>query len=152
MSNILLFLILLAAVAMPLWIARCRKRGNRRWVLPWLATLLPLGALLLLGGLLDNNITRLLLPMVLLGMAAFAGGALFLVAPVLWGVASEAILRARMAEASAPKRRHEDRRVDDEDDSTVPVGYRRTYFGGGYEPIDYGDEESDDYYRNGKPG
>jgi len=34
MIKTLFFLILLtAAVAMPLWIARCRQRDNRRWLL-----------------------------------------------------------------------------------------------------------------------
>jgi len=122
MSNILLFLILLAAVAMPLWIARCRRRGTR-WMLPWLATLLPLGALLLISSLdllpsgLDRYIaTQLLFAMVLPSMAAFSGGALFLAFPMLRRAAKMVIVGAYMVvETYASRRRHEDRRDDDKE-------------------------------------
>ncbi len=117
----LFFLIpLAAAVAMPVWIARCRKRGNHRWLLPWLATLLPLGMVLLLHALnmmtgLGSTITLSLTVMAALGVAAFVGGAMFLAAPALLGVANESSLRGRMSEATAPKRRQGDRHDEDND-------------------------------------
>jgi len=121
--KILFFLIPLGfAVAMPLWIARCRQRGTHRWILPWLTTLLPLGAVLLLHALnlmvgLGNAVTVSLTVMAVLGTAAFTGGALFLIAPVLLGIASETSLRGRMTDANAPKRRKEERHHDEDNDS-----------------------------------
>jgi len=137
-KTLLLLMLLAAAVAMPLWMARCRKRGNRRWMLPWLATLLPLGVMLALsgldllpGGLDRTTASQLLIAAALMGAAAFAGGALYLVIPALLGVTSEAVLRSRMAEASAPKRRQEDRREEDDLDPFFVDEYERdSYYAG----------------------
>ncbi|MCF6256166.1 MAG: hypothetical protein L3K25_07670 [Gammaproteobacteria bacterium] len=153
MTTTLLLLILLAtAVAMPLWMARCRKRGgdSRRWVLPWLATLLPLGTVVLLHSLnlmagLSTTVTLPLIAVAVLGLAAFLGGALYLGIPRVLATLKETRLRVVAAE---PKRKRED---EDVNDSMVPNGYCISSSGNHYEPIDYGDEESDDYYRNGKP-
>ena len=127
-------MLLAAAVAMPLWMARCRKHGNRRWLLPWLATLLPLGVMLALsgmdllpGGLDRTAASRLLIAAALTGTAAFAGGVLYLVIPILLGIASEAVLRGRMAEATAPKRTREDQREDEDNCSDAPWSISNTH-------------------------
>ncbi len=89
--------------------------------LAWLGALLPLSVMMALGGLdllpdlLDRTIaTRLLAGATVLGMAAFAGGALYLVISVLFGVASEAVLRSRLADSDKPERRPVEQREDDD--------------------------------------
>jgi len=156
MTKALFFLIpLAAAVAMPLWMARCRQReSGRRWALHWLATLLPLGAVLVLHGLgwmagLNNTVTLPLIAVAVVALSAFAGGALYLFIPPVFlklKTLNVANPHGRMAEANTPTRRRED------ENDVVPAGHRRSSNGNHYEPIDYGDEESDDYYRNGEPG
>jgi len=78
--------------------------------------MIALGGLDLLPDLLDRTIaTRLSAGATVLGMAAFAGGALYLVISVLFGVASEAVLRSRLADSDKPERRPVEQREDDED-------------------------------------
>lgn len=86
MMKALFFLIpLVAAVAMALWLRHARRPGGHRWIFHWLASLAPLGLLTGLHGLglvTDALATVLIVPAVL-GVAAFAGGALYLAAPTL---------------------------------------------------------------------
>jgi hypothetical protein len=86
MAQALFFLIPLAfAVAMGLWLRHARQREGHRWITHWLATLAPLGLLAGLHsiGLINNAVAQILMGPTVLGVAAFAGGALYLAGPTL---------------------------------------------------------------------
>lgn len=86
MIGALFFLIPLAmAATMALWLRHARQTGGRRWIGHWLASLAPMALLAGLHGLglvTDGLATALIVPSVL-GVAAFAGGALYLASPAL---------------------------------------------------------------------
>ncbi len=86
MIKALFFLIPLAtAVAMALWLRHARRTGSRRWIGHWLASLAPMALLASLHGLglvTDDLASVLIVPSVL-GVAAFAGGAAYLLGPTL---------------------------------------------------------------------
>lgn len=87
----------LAALAMVMWLQHARRAGGRRWILHWLAALLPVGVMLTIAPLIPfADIPDLLFVLAMAGAAAFAGGGLYLVISAL--AASE---RVQAAGASA---------------------------------------------------
>jgi len=121
----LFFLIpLTAAVAMPLWMARCRKADNRRWILRWLASLAPMGFLVGLHGLglVPNTFAPVLTMLAVIGAAAFAGGALYLFVPAFIEYLVEARLN-REARGEAGESQQEEEWLNDDDAS--PRSYIR---------------------------
>ncbi len=86
MTKALFFLIPLAcAVAMGFWLKHARQVGGHRWITHWFATLAPLGLLAGLHslGLVTQTLANVLMVPMVLGLAAFAGGALYLAGPTL---------------------------------------------------------------------
>jgi len=124
---------LAAAVAMPLWMARCRQGSNRHWVLPWMGTLLPLGVVLLLHPLglmtaLSNTITLPLIAVATVSLSAFVGGALYLGVPRALIALRETRLRVVEAEPELQQRR-EERRDDDNGEPWSIANTQRAYMG-----------------------
>ncbi len=86
MTKALFFLIPLAsAIAMGFWLKHARQADGHRWITHWLTTLAPLGLLAGLHtiGLINNTVAQILMVPTVLGVAAFAGGALYLAGPTL---------------------------------------------------------------------
>ncbi len=76
----------LAALAMVMWLQHARRAGGRRWILHWLAALLPVGVMLAIAPLIPfADIPDLLFVLAMAGAAAFAGGGLYLMISALAG-------------------------------------------------------------------
>ncbi len=123
MTQALFFLIPLAcAIAMGFWLKHARQSGGHRWITHWLATLAPLGLLAGLHsiGLINNAVAEVLMVPTVLGLAAFAGGAVYLAGPTLlaglsalWGSALFApSLTTQMRQANS---NNVVKKVDDDD-------------------------------------
>lgn len=122
-----------AAIGMPLWIA-WRRRRDQRWGMPWLVTLLPLGVVAALDGLglmadLGSAPIKALIILLVIGLAAFAGGLVYLTVPAVLGTLGASLAdwamhwemndsrrfnRADRATRERREREEESRRQDDE--------------------------------------
>ncbi len=100
MTKALFFLIPLAsAIAMGFWLKQARQAGGHRWITHWLAALAPLGLLAGLHsiGLINNAVAQILMVPTVLGVAAFAGGALYLAGPTLLAFVGSSLFAPSLA-------------------------------------------------------